>query len=141
MFTQSQFLFLFLLICSSRYSSIMDNVEIRFVYPSYVNILSQTAFLLYPWCLNTEKNKLTELKQELTLCKKRTFWNCVFTLYALQCVAVQKQCTRWASNFACNVHIHTRWCTQSFKILGLFLDTERDYFLDALRMSTRDMFE
>ena len=63
--------------------------------------------------------------------KKRTFWKCVFTLCALQCVAVPKRCTRCASNFACNVHIDTRWCTQSFKILGLFPDTERDYFWDA----------
>ena len=70
-------------------------------------------------------------KQELILSKQRTFWNCAFPLWALQCVAVQKQCTRWASNFACNVHIDTRWCTQSFKILGLFPDTERDYFWDA----------
>ena len=64
--------------------------------------------------------------------KQRTFLNCEFTLCALQCLAVQKRFTRCASNFACNVHIDTSWCTRCFRILGPFLDTERDYLLDAL---------
>ena len=51
----------------------------------------------------------------------------------LQCLAARKGFSRCASNFACNVHIDTRWCTRYFNVLGPFLDTERDYLLDGLR--------
>ena len=53
----------------------------------------------------------------------------------LQCLAARKGFSRCASNFACNVHIDTRWCTRYFNVLGPFLDTERDYFWDALRIT------
>ena len=69
----------------------------------------------------------------MTLCKQRTFLNCEFMLCALQCLTVRKRFIRCASNFACNVHIDTRWCTRFFNVLGPFLDTERDYLLDGLR--------
>ena len=55
-------------------------------------------------------------------------------LCALQCLTVRKRFIRCASNFACNVHIDTRWCTRFFNVLGPFLDTERDYLLDGLRI-------
>ena len=53
----------------------------------------------------------------------------------LQCLAARKGFSRCASNFACNVHIDTRWCTRYFNVLGPFLDTERDYLLDGLRIT------
>ena len=53
-------------------------------------------------------------------------------LCALQCLAVRNRFTRCASNFACIVHIDTRWCTRFFNVLGPFLDTEIDYLLDGL---------
>ena len=52
----------------------------------------------------------------------------------LQCLAARKGFSRCASNFACNVHIDTRWCTRYFNVLGPFLDTERDYLLEGLRI-------